>query len=55
MPILGDSRYGSTRSFPIGIALHARQLILNHPMIERSLAIIAELPGSWDGWREGRW
>ena len=27
-PILGDRKYGSTRAFPSGIALHARRLVL---------------------------
>jgi RluA family pseudouridine synthase len=54
MPILGDERYGSARSFPIGIALHARRLVFQHPMIERSLEIVAELPASWDDWGRER-
>jgi RluA family pseudouridine synthase len=50
MPILGDARYGSTRPFGEGIALHARRLDVRHPIVERRLDLVAELPPSWDEW-----
>jgi 23S rRNA pseudouridine1911/1915/1917 synthase len=47
-PILGDRKYGSTRPFAPGcIALHARSLTVRHPVTQRPLTIIAELPESW--------
>jgi len=54
MPIVGDARYGSARSFSTGIALHARRLIVPHPMMERIIDIVAELPPSWEEWSQGR-
>ena len=50
LPIVGDSTYGSTRSFPEGIALHARSLTVEHPILRRPLVLEAPLPGSWAGW-----
>lgn len=46
-PILGDQRYGSTRRFAEGIALHCRQLQFKHPTIDKTLALEARLPDSW--------
>jgi 23S rRNA-/tRNA-specific pseudouridylate synthase len=47
MPILGDTAYGSTRTFPKGIALHARALCVNHPILQTPLVLIGELPPAW--------
>ena len=49
-PIVGDATYGATRAFPAGIALHARSLTIEHPIIRRSFTFEAPLPASWDGW-----
>ncbi len=46
-PVLGDRKYGSTRSFPQGIALHARQIAVKHPVRPETLAIEAPLPACW--------
>ena len=46
-PIVGDASYGATRPFPSGIALHARGLIVTHPMSGRAISIVAPLPESW--------
>jgi 23S rRNA pseudouridine1911/1915/1917 synthase len=46
-PILGDRKYGSERPFPDGIALHARELELVHPVRRTPLKIIAPLPDCW--------
>jgi 23S rRNA pseudouridine1911/1915/1917 synthase len=46
-PILGDRKYGSGRSFPAGIGLHARQLSLTHPVTKEPLTFRAPLPASW--------
>ncbi|MHC5543490.1 RluA family pseudouridine synthase, partial [Singulisphaera rosea] len=46
-PILGDHAYGSSHPFPGGIALHARRLSLNHPILRQSIDVIAPLPADW--------
>lgn len=46
-PILGDTRYGGPEGFPVGIALHARQLQLEHPVRREPLEVTAPLPASW--------
>lgn len=46
-PILGDRKYGSRRSFPAGIALHARRLAFEHPVRRVPVEIEAPLPPSW--------
>jgi len=46
-PIRGDRKYGSTRPFPHGIALHGRYLRLEHPVRHTPLEITAPLPQSW--------
>jgi 23S rRNA pseudouridine1911/1915/1917 synthase len=48
-PIVGDTRYGSRHSFPAGIALHARRLMLVHPTQGDDLDFVAPLPSSWAG------
>jgi 23S rRNA pseudouridine1911/1915/1917 synthase len=49
MPILADSLYGSTVLDvpPRGIALHARALSLNHPIIGAAMTLVAPLPSTW--------
>ena len=46
-PILGDRKYGSTQTFPLGIALHASSIELVHPVRKELLTIKASLPKSW--------
>ena len=46
-PILGDSKYGSRRPFPAGIALHARRLAVVHPVQGGVIELQAPLPKSW--------
>lgn len=46
-PILGDRKYGSTRRFPLGIALHARRLVFQHPVSRIQMALEAAPPASW--------
>jgi 23S rRNA pseudouridine1911/1915/1917 synthase len=46
-PILGDRKYGASQPFPQGIALHARRLVIEHPVSKMQLAIEAPLPASW--------
>ena len=46
-PILGDRKYGSPRKWPSGIALHARRLVIDHPVGGERLELIAPLPSGW--------
>jgi len=46
-PILGDIKYGSREKFPVGLALHARQLELEHPVRKESMQFEAPLPACW--------
>lgn len=46
-PLLGDRKYGSSRAFPGGIALHSRRLVVEHPIKKTPLELIAPLPKSW--------
>jgi 23S rRNA pseudouridine1911/1915/1917 synthase len=50
-PILGDKKYGSRKAFPAGIALHARELIIEHPTLKKPLTFISEPPRSWKNWQ----
>ncbi len=47
-PIVGDRKYGSREPFPAGIALHARRLVITHPVKDERLELIAPLPASWN-------
>lgn len=49
-PILGDRKYGSRGKFPVGIALHARQLGFTHPVGQHWVEIVAPLPVVWRRW-----
>ena len=46
-PIYGDSKYGATRAFAKGIALHARRLEITHPVQKTPLCLESPLPASW--------
>ncbi|MBI2808460.1 MAG: RluA family pseudouridine synthase [Planctomycetes bacterium] len=46
-PIYGDARYGSVRTFGVGIALHARALTFLHPVRYEPITLTAPLPGDW--------
>jgi 23S rRNA pseudouridine1911/1915/1917 synthase len=46
-PILGDRKYGSRRRWPVGIALHARRLVIGHPVRAVPLELEAPLPAAW--------
>jgi 23S rRNA pseudouridine1911/1915/1917 synthase len=50
MPIVGDSTYGSARAFPVGIALHARSLTVEHPIDRRPVFLEGPMPDSWSSW-----
>jgi 23S rRNA pseudouridine1911/1915/1917 synthase len=46
-PILGDRKYGSGRPFPSGIALHARRLVVSHPVGGEPVVLECPLPEAW--------
>jgi 23S rRNA pseudouridine1911/1915/1917 synthase len=49
-PILGDRKYGSSESFPAGIALHARRLVVEHPTKRTRVELTSPLPDYWRKW-----
>ncbi|MGA2033915.1 MAG: RluA family pseudouridine synthase [Thermoguttaceae bacterium] len=46
-PVLGDRKYGSRRPFAAGIALHARRLVIAHPVGGEPLVFEAPAPAAW--------
>jgi 23S rRNA pseudouridine1911/1915/1917 synthase len=46
-PVLGDRKYGARQEFPHGIALHARRLVVQHPVKAEPVVLTAPLPRSW--------
>jgi 23S rRNA pseudouridine1911/1915/1917 synthase len=46
-PILGDRKYGSRHPFPLGVALHARRLIVDHPIRGEAVVLEAPVPVAW--------
>jgi 23S rRNA pseudouridine1911/1915/1917 synthase len=46
-PVLGDRKYGCTVRWPKGIALHARRLVVDHPVGGRRLTLEAHLGDTW--------
>jgi 23S rRNA pseudouridine1911/1915/1917 synthase len=46
-PILGDRKYGSRQVFPLGIALHCRRLVFQHPVRRQPIQLTAPLPRAW--------
>lgn len=46
-PIWGETKYGIARAFSGGLALHARRLVLEHPVRHEPLELIAPLPRAW--------
>lgn len=49
-PICGDHLYGSARRFPYGIALHASELQIAHPVGGRAMSFRSDLPNYWPEW-----
>jgi 23S rRNA pseudouridine1911/1915/1917 synthase len=47
-PIVGDRKYGSRRRFPLGIALHARRLVVDHPVGGKPISLEGPLPEAWN-------
>jgi len=46
-PVVGDRKYGSSVKFPTGIALHARRLVIAHPVRGEVMEFVAPLPKYW--------
>jgi 23S rRNA pseudouridine1911/1915/1917 synthase len=46
-PIIGDRKYGNTMKFSEGIALHARRLVIAHPVRGEAIEFVAPLPKYW--------
>jgi 23S rRNA pseudouridine1911/1915/1917 synthase len=46
-PVVGDRKYGSLLAFAAGIALHARRLVVAHPIRGEAMVFEAPLPRSW--------
>ncbi len=46
-PITGDRKYGSVQEFPDGIGLHARRLVVAHPVRDQQMEFEAPLPSAW--------
>lgn len=46
-PVVGDRKYGARSTFPQGIALHARRLVVAHPVRGDRVEWVAPLPASW--------
>ncbi len=46
-PIVGDRKYGSRQKFPRGIALHAVELQIDHPVSKERLTIRSTPPSYW--------
>ena len=49
-PILGDRKYGSTRPFSPGIALHSMSVELIHPVRKTPIKLTAPVPAYWPAW-----
>ena len=45
--VAGDRKYGSPLNFPAGIALHARRLVIAHPVGGQRMEFLAPLPKYW--------
>jgi 23S rRNA pseudouridine1911/1915/1917 synthase len=54
-PIVGDRKYGSTRQFGAGIALHSRRLEIAHPVSKMQLVIEAVPPTTWRSLLHDKW
>jgi 23S rRNA pseudouridine1911/1915/1917 synthase len=47
MPVFGDKKYGATRRFSNGIALHAAALAFVHPIRQERIRLTAPVPPFW--------
>lgn len=51
-PIVGDYKYRSRTKFPVGIALHARQVTFRHPTLGSEMTFTADFPATWKRFAE---
>jgi 23S rRNA pseudouridine1911/1915/1917 synthase len=49
--VIGDRKYGSSRSFSAGVALHSWRLQINHPTKGESMWFEANTPRTWKPFR----
>jgi 23S rRNA pseudouridine1911/1915/1917 synthase len=47
LPVLGEQKYGRGAPFSDGLALHARQLTVEHPVKHEPLVLVAPIPKAW--------
>jgi len=53
-PVVGDRKYGGQRAFSPGIALHARRLVVEHPVSKIQVVLEAPPPPSWPRFLAGK-
>ena len=46
-PVWGESKYAAGAAFEPGLALHARRLVIDHPVKHEPVELVAPLPESW--------
>ncbi|MDA0660952.1 MAG: RluA family pseudouridine synthase [Planctomycetota bacterium] len=49
-PIMGDRKYGSSVSFPVGIGLFSRNIRFQHPVQKTPVEVTASPPHAWKPW-----
>jgi 23S rRNA pseudouridine1911/1915/1917 synthase len=46
-PVRGETKYGRGAPFADGLALHARRLVIEHPIGRKPVDLVAPLPAAW--------
>jgi 23S rRNA pseudouridine1911/1915/1917 synthase len=46
-PVWGETKYAAGAAFEPGLALHARRLVIEHPVRHEPVELLAPLPQSW--------
>jgi 23S rRNA pseudouridine1911/1915/1917 synthase len=49
-PVWGEAKYGQGPAWPVGLALHARRLVIAHPVGGSRVELVAEPPPVWRRW-----
>jgi 23S rRNA pseudouridine1911/1915/1917 synthase len=47
LPLWGETKYGKGFPFACGVALHARRLVVPHPVRDELLELVAPVPPAW--------
>ncbi len=47
LPLWGETKYGRGYPFAAGVALHARRLVVPHPVRGELVELVAPLPPAW--------